>query len=146
MIMNEYLLNRLILDRICSANMLAFIKIKRKLTMIFLKKLPLPLMITAIGFLSGCASTTIYPEPNNTFSLVTTSSDQGYAEKDALKKATEHCQTSGRRLVVLKHNTIYQGADKNNAALIGLASAVIGTGNTAKSAEDYQVTMKFKCE
>jgi hypothetical protein len=97
--------------------------------------------------LAGCASTTIYPEANDSFSLVTTSSDQGYAEKDASKKAAEYCTGLGKRLVVVHHETAYHGANKDNAAVIGLASAILtGGSNPAKSNEDYEVKMQFKCQ
>jgi hypothetical protein len=102
--------------------------------------------IIALG-LVGCASTTIYPGPNNSYSLVTTSGDQGYAEKDAEKKAEEYCQKKGQQLVVLNHKTEYHGVDKNNAAMIGLASAILTRGgNPASSNQDYQVTMNFTCK
>ena len=110
-------------------------------------KFHLLLACSAAVLLVGCASTTIYPGEKGTFSLVTTSSDQGYAEKDAEKKADEYCTKAGKRLVVVSHKTEYHGANKDNAALIGLASAVLNGGmNPAKSNEDYEVTMTFKCE
>lgn len=103
----------------------------------------------SIGFLLiGCASTTIYPEGHDTYSLVTTSSEQGYAEKDAKKKAEKHCMEMGKQLVVISHQSEYHGADKNNAAVIGLASAILTQNgpNPAKSNNDYEVKMKFKCQ
>ncbi len=99
-----------------------------------------------LALLAGCASTTIYPEGDNNFSLVTTSSAQGAAESDAKNKAMKYCQKMGQRLVVLKHRTKYQGVPKNEAAIVGLASAVLGSPNTASSSSDYQVTMKFTCK
>lgn len=113
-----------------------------------ISKICLPLFgVLALG-LVGCASTTIYPGENNTFSLVTTSSEQGYAEKDAEKKAADYCSKKGQELVVVSHKTEYHGADKNDAAMIGLASAILthGGGNPASSDQDYQVTMTFKCK
>jgi hypothetical protein len=96
--------------------------------------------------LVGCASTTIYPEGKGNFSLVTTSAEQGYAEKDAEKKAAEYCTGLGKSLVVISHKTEYHGPDKNNAAVIGLASAILTRGpNPAQSNQDYEVTMKFTC-
>ena len=110
-------------------------------------KLRLPSICLAAVLLVGCASTTIYPEANGNYSLVTTSSDQGYAEKDAEKKAEAYCADNGRKLVVVSHQTAYHGADKNNAAFIGLASAILPQGsNPARSNQDYEVTMKFRCQ
>ena len=97
--------------------------------------------------LAGCASTTIFPGPNNSFSLVTTSSEQSYAEKDAKTKAEDYCLARGKSLVVLDHQTKYNGADKSSVALIGLASAVLTDGpNPAQSSNDYEVRVKFICK
>ena len=101
---------------------------------------------SAALLLTACANTTIYPGEKGTYSLVTTSSDQGYAEKDAKKKSEEYCTTLGKRLVVVNHKTAYHGADKNNVAVIGLVSTVLGGGgNPARSSEDYEVLMTFRC-
>ena len=112
-----------------------------------MKKIVSLSVCSAAILLAGCASTTIYPEANDSFSLVTTSSEQGYAEKDAQQKATEYCTNLGKRLVVVHHETAYHGADKNNAAMIGLASAILTGGpNPARSNQDYEVKMQFKCQ
>jgi hypothetical protein len=106
------------------------------------------LMLSAsmITLLTSCASTTIYPGENGTYSSVTTSREQAYAEKDAAKKAEEYCRQQGKNYIVVNHQTKYQGADKTDSAMIGLASAMFtGGSNPAKSNEDYQVTMTFKC-
>lgn len=103
------------------------------------------ILATGVIFLAGCASTTIFPGDNGNFSLHTTSSEQSYAEKDAMKKATEHCAKLGKSLVVVDHKTDYHGVDKSTQATIGLVGAVVGVGNPAKGSADYQVTMKFTC-
>jgi hypothetical protein len=95
---------------------------------------------------TGCASTTIYPAGKNTYTSVSTSSDQGYAEKDAEKKATEQCTKQGRRLVVLKHDTEYHGPDASQKLVGGIVGGVLGGGNPTTSSSDYQVKMTFKCE
>lgn len=96
----------------------------------------------------GCASTTIYPEGNNAYSLVTTSSEQSYAEKDAQSQADKQCTALGKSLVVLQHQTSYHGVNKESAALIGLATLVVNPKqphNPATSNSDYEVRMKFMC-
>lgn len=101
----------------------------------------------SIAILSvGCASTTIYPHADGNYSLVTTSSQQGYAEKDAAKKAEEYCAKMGKRYFVVDHKTAYHGIEKDKAAMINLAGAVFGGGRQAGSNDDYEVTMKFKCQ
>ncbi len=103
-------------------------------------------LATGALFLAGCASTTIYPEGENKFSLVATSSSEGSAEKAAEKKASDYCEKMGKKLVVLKHQSTYQGVDRNQKAVIGLASALVGGGpNPASSSDDYRVELKFKC-
>lgn len=102
-------------------------------------------LCAAAAVVTGCAQTTIYPSGNNTFTSVSTSSDQGYAEKDAEKKATEQCTKQGRRLVVIKHDTEYHGPDASQKIMGGIVGGVLGGGNAATSANDYQVKMTFKC-
>jgi hypothetical protein len=99
----------------------------------------------AATLMTGCASTSIYPTGNNTFSSVTTSSDQGYAEKDAQKKAEEQCAKVGKHLVVLKHDTEYHGPDQQTKLVGSIAGGLLGGGNTSTSNSDYQVKMNFKC-
>ena len=96
--------------------------------------------------LVGCASTTIYPAANNTFTSVTTSSEQSYAEKDALKRARAHCEKMGKQLQVLKHESKYQGMKKSDQAVLGAISTVLIGVNTAKRSDDYRVALKFRCK
>lgn len=96
-------------------------------------------------FMTGCAQTSIYPTGNNTYTSVSTSSDQGYAEKDAQKKAEEQCTKQGKHLVVMKHDTEYHGADQQTKLVGGITSGLLGGSNPAVSSSDYQVKMSFKC-
>lgn len=102
--------------------------------------------ILSLGILAGCASTTILPEGNGRYSLVTTSSSESYAIKDAKKKAAEKCAEENKALVVLTHKSTYQGIDKNEKAIIGLAGAVLAGNSNTSSPDDYKVTMKFRCK
>ena len=96
--------------------------------------------------LAGCSSTTVYPEGNNTYSLVTTSRAQSRAEKGAESKAEKYCKKKGKKLVVLTHKTKYQGIGKEKAAIIGIAGALLtGGAGMGNSNNDYQVSMKFAC-
>lgn len=106
----------------------------------------LPLFFTTL--VAGCANTTIYPEGDNKFSLVATSSDQAYAEKAALKKATDQCVKQGKQLQVIKHEAVYQGMDKNAQAMLGVANHLLtgDLGNPAKGDDDWKVTLKFICK
>lgn len=94
----------------------------------------------------SCAQTTIYPLGDNTFSSVSTSSDQGYAEQGAKNKAESYCQKMGRQLVVKNHETFYHGPDRQTKMLGGIVSDLTGsTENHATSESDYEVRMIFRC-
>jgi len=96
--------------------------------------------------LAACASTTIYPGTDNTFTSVTTSSEQSYAEKDALKRANAQCEKMGKQLQVLKHESKYQGMKKSDQAVLGAISTVLVGMNTARRDDDYRVALKFRCK
>lgn len=102
-------------------------------------------LFPVIMIIAGCAQTTIYPTGNNNFSSVSTSGDQGYAEKDALEKAEKHCADLGRRLVVLKHDTEYHGPDQQTKLVGGIAAGLLGAPNPTTSSSDYKVKLTFKC-
>ncbi|KTD31359.1 hypothetical protein E3983_13370 [Legionella israelensis] len=107
------------------------------------------ILIMSLSFLllASCASTTVFPEGGNKFSLVATSSSEGMAESAAKKKASEYCSKQGKELVVLKHKSLYQGVDKSQKALIGLASSILtDRANPASSSDDYRVELKFICK
>lgn len=99
----------------------------------------------AAALLTSCAQTTIYPTGNDTYSSVSTSSDEGYAEKDGQKKAEEQCTKQGKHLVVLNHKTEYQGVDSQTKLIGGIAGGLLGGGNPTTSSSDYKVKMTFKC-
>lgn len=102
-------------------------------------------LCSTMVLLTGCASTTIYPNGKNSFSSVTNSSEQGYAEKDAKQKAEKQCLDQGKRLVVVNHHTEYHGADEQTKIVGGVVAALVGGPNFAVSSSDYQVRMTFKC-
>lgn len=105
------------------------------------------ILIILVALLTGCASTTIMPNGNGRYSLISTSSSESAAITDAKKKATEECQKQNKQLIVLKHSSVYQGMDKTNKAMINLAGALLaGTANSANSSEDYKVNMLFRCK
>lgn len=108
-------------------------------------KLKLLVLVGGVLLLSSCAQTSIFPTGNNTYSSVSTSSAQGPAESDAKAKAEAQCTKQGKRLVVLQHQTNYQGADTSTKIAGGVISGLIGGPNMAVSSSDYQVKMQFKC-
>lgn len=103
-------------------------------------------IVSALSFLYGCASTTVFPEGNNRYSLVSTSFSESSALEDAKKKATEVCNQQNQTLIVLKHKSVYQGIDKRDKAIIDIADTVLNGNTTSTSnSDDYKVTMKFRC-
>jgi len=103
--------------------------------------------------IAGCAQTTIMPEGNDTYSVVSNSSSEGYAFKDALNKGTELCQKEGKSIKVLSHKGTYQGASKDTKAMMGTLSGVAsilskgngGSSYDGSSSDDYKVALRFKC-
>ena len=96
--------------------------------------------------LASCAQTTIYPMGGDTFSSVSTSSDQGFAEQGAKNKAEAYCQKMGKHLVVKNHETFYHGPDTQTKMLGGMFSDLTGSNqNHAVSESDYEVRMIFRC-
>lgn len=102
------------------------------------------LLILILG-VSAC-NTTIYPEENNTFSSVTTSSVQSSAESNAQSDAENYCKKRGQRLVVIKHQTNYYGTTTGNKIAGAIVGGIIGMHNPAVSSSDYEVKLRFYCE
>jgi len=102
------------------------------------------LLIIVLG-VSAC-NTTIYPEENNTFSSVTTSSIQSSAESNAQKDVENYCKKRGKRLAVIKHQTNYNGTTTGNKIAGALVGGMIGLPNPAISSSDYEVRMSFHCK
>lgn len=100
----------------------------------------------------GCSNTTLLPEGHNTYTIISPSSDEADAYREAMKKATEVCTKDGKQVCVLSQNSNYQGIDKNAKAAIGLASIVASAivksnmGSNNSNNNDYKVTIKFRCE
>lgn len=109
------------------------------------KVIGMSLLAGAVLVLAGCAETTVYPIGNGRYSLVSTSSSQGYAEKYAKKKAAKVCSDKGKQLLVVSHKTVYQGVEKKDAAIIGVAGALVGDAGAGQSNDDYKTTLIFKC-
>jgi len=111
------------------------------------KKLLTTSLLLVSGALVSCANTTVYPEGNGVYSLVATSSSEGTAQNAAKKKASEYCEKQGKQLIVMKHQSHYQGMNKDNQALIGVASAVLtGNSSAGTTMDDYKIELQFKCK
>lgn len=109
-----------------------------------MKSIKYCLLLIIIFGISAC-NTTIYPEENNTFSSVTTSSTQSSAESNAQKDAENYCKKRGKRLAVIKHQTNYYGTTTDNKIVGAIVSQVMDVPNPAISSSDYEVKMRFHC-
>ncbi len=108
---------------------------------------------TALLILGGCSSlkTTVIPQGNHSYQLIATSDSSADSQQGAIKKASEICQSQGKRLVVTKNKTIYQGANKELGVItdtISKASFMNGGASlpSTKTATDYKTTVSFKCK
>ena len=112
------------------------------------------LKLTGLGLgclvLASCASPTVYPEKDGTYTLVSTSSYSSSANKAAKKKATKVCGDEARNLEVVKVDEVYQGVDKTAGAAMNVASSLVaslagGYSQSSNSENDYKVTLNFRC-
>ena len=105
--------------------------------------------------LTGCApviNATIFPHGKDHYTVVALSNSENRATKNAIAKATEVCQTTGKQVNVTKQNSIYQGMDKSQKAVAGLAGDVLNviakanaSSHEEEGGNDYKVTLDFVC-
>lgn len=98
--------------------------------------------------LTGCASTTVLPREDGTYSLVANSHSANSAIAAAQEDAEDYCQRlGGLHAVVVKYDSHYKGADKNAKAVIGAVGMILGSyhGDGSRM-DDNQVEMTFKCK
>lgn len=97
--------------------------------------------------LTGCASTTVLPREDGSYSLVASSYSADSAISAAQDDAIEHCRRLGKSMVVVRYESRYNGADKNAKAVIGAVGVMTGRyyGDGSRM-DDNQVEMHFKCQ
>jgi len=107
--------------------------------------------VPVVAALGACSTlkTTVIPQQNH-YTIVATASSGSTAREGAVKKATQTCTAQGKRLVVIKRRTIYQGTGKELGEITQIASqASFQSGGPAfgstKQADDYKTTMTFRC-
>jgi len=103
--------------------------------------------------LSGCSTTTttLYPQSNGKFQVVSLSRAQGSGVSSAMRKAQQVCQAQGKHAVILKHTSRYQGTDKQVGEISEVASTIASdvTGNfipSLKQNNDYKSVLLFRCK
>ena len=114
-----------------------------------LKSLVLTAFSTTVLFGCSTLKTTVFPGKNN-YTVVATAKDGATARQGAIQKATQVCSSQGKRLVVLRRNTVYQGAGKQLGAISKVASEASffsggPTFSSTESAADYKTVIVFNC-
>ncbi|MFA6409481.1 MAG: hypothetical protein WCW01_04835 [Gammaproteobacteria bacterium] len=126
-----------------------------------LKKLSLIISISIL--IAGCANNaTLLPHGNNKYTVVALSYSEDDAMKSAMNKANQVCSEKMLSVDVTKQNSVYQGVDKNQKAVMGIAGDVLnaisynksnnssgfypGSSRPESSRDDYKVTLDFTCE
>lgn len=113
------------------------------------------LLIITLGtvtFLAGCSTvqTTVIPKSHGKYQVIATAENSANAQKGAIDKASKVCQQQGKKLVVEKNQTIYQGSGKElgNISQALSTAAAMNTNTfvpTTKSNTDYKTVTTFKC-
>lgn len=121
-------------------------------------KLQALMLATLLFFivLIGCSTpsnTVVLPEKNGIYQVITFGSSETKANKAAVAKATDVCNSEGKSMLVLKHASKYQGGlAKGDKELIKagteLASLIENKDLSIdpSSSNDYKVIMKFQCQ
>jgi hypothetical protein len=104
-------------------------------------------LLLLVTLLSGCCSarTQILPKENG-FLALAHSDSESCAFEECQKKAEEHCRARGKRFVLVKHDSNYQGMNKTAKGIMGGIGAASGTYIPTSTSEDYKVSMTFKCK
>ena len=114
------------------------------------------LALVAVVVVMGCSTTsntTLLPEQNNTYKVISFASTESAANKSAVSRATDVCNQSGKSMVVLNHASKYQGGlTKGDKQLIKtgseIASLIDGQNLSVdpSSSDDYKVVIEFQCQ
>lgn len=96
--------------------------------------------------ISGCVYTLVYPEKRHFYTVVTKNMDESIANSAAMEKATRICKAEGRRVIILDHRSLYQGATDSEKTLAEVAKQNLKVNPTMTTAHDYKVIFRFKCD
>lgn len=113
---------------------------KNNRTELFLLYLTLSFILNACCF----ARTQIIPRESD-FLVLGHSSSESCAFSECREAAEEYCSARGRRFVMLKQSSKYQGMDRNAAGLLGAAGAFMDKPVHTSTSDDYKVSMVFRC-
>lgn len=120
-----------------------------------MKKIKILLALSSVAVLMAACSTlqtTVIPQSQNKYTVIATAEEGSTAINGGIKKAQMVCTNQGKKLVVISHNTKYQGAGKTLGTVTSMVSQVaFATGDlnsvaSTKGAEDYKSTVVFECQ
>ncbi|MCL5260138.1 MAG: hypothetical protein M1561_00425 [Gammaproteobacteria bacterium] len=105
---------------------------------------------TLAAMLTCCTTTTIVPQVGNMYIISAMSTTEAGAANAVIKKAKGMCESEKGNVKVIDQDTIYQGVDVSQQALINLANKVLPSNKTEPPSlppdHAYKSTLTFKCE
>jgi|688.fasta_scaffold1746989_2 hypothetical protein len=107
------------------------------------------LLLLVTTTFAGCSNfrAKVARKAGDKFIVLATSNDEADAMNGAHETAKEHCtERGGKKAVVLKEKSEYQGPDKTVRGVANLVGALAGTQTTMNNHEDYKVKLLFKCQ
>lgn len=119
------------------------------------KKIVFITMLLSAAGLTACSTlkTTVIPQAQNQYTVIATAEDESTVMNGAIKKAQTVCKNNqNKQLVVISHQTKYQGAGKTLGAVTNMVSEVafaagdLNSVASTKTAEDYKSIVVFKCQ
>jgi hypothetical protein len=98
---------------------------------------------------NGCTSTTMVPPIGELQTIITNANTEAEAIRIANIQARRACNVYNQTLKIIDLDTVYQGVDPAQKALIKLAENVLPSGKTYKpytpDGYTYKATITFKC-
>ena len=99
--------------------------------------------------INACTSTTIIPQIGDMQTIITNARTEQEAIREANIQARRACNIYDQTLKIIDLDTIYQGADQTQKALIKLAENVLPKNKTSSpytpEGYTYKATITFKC-
>ena len=98
---------------------------------------------------SGCTSVTVIPQIGDMRTVITNASTEKEAVDLANKKARRTCALQNQNIKIIDLDTVYQGIDASQKALVTLAKSVLPKDKTSSpytpEGYTYKATLTFKC-
>jgi len=99
--------------------------------------------------LGACTSTTVIPQMGDMQTVITNAKTENEAVKIANDKARRICAVQNKEIKIIDLDTIYQGNDPNQQALVNLAKRILPDNKTSSpyTPENYtyKATLTFRC-